>query len=317
MINLTGKSCSFPTAVSVIAMLLLSGPALSQTYPGPPNSGQAVPPKQTESRQAPSIPSHPAAPAGFEAVTFPSQAADGATLTAYWRKPAGNTPTPVIVALHGCNGLFTLRGALTRREIDWSQRFVGLGYAVLLVDSFNPRGFRGVCKLKAHERTVRPFDRARDAAAAVAWLARNPAIDKRRIAMIGWSHGGSSVLWGIDSRLAHEGVEIRAAVAFYPGCRVPAESEKWAPRIPLTILMGDADDWTPPESCRTLAAKHPSIRLIEYAGAVHGFDAPNTPLTTLTGLGLTKDGTAKIGTDPKARSAAIAEVERLLVEAFK
>ena len=268
------------------------------------------------SAQAPN-PAPPQPPPGFEPVTFASKAADAVIVTAYLKRPEGSARTPAIVALHGCNGLFTARGALTRRDVDWAQRFVGLGFAVLLVDSFNPRGFREVCRLKASERGVRPFDRARDAAAAVAWLAANPAIDKNRIALIGWSHGGSTALWSVDKRLVFEGAEIKAAIAFYPGCRVQAESVNWSPRLALTILIGDVDDWTPPETCRTLAAKHPAIRLIEYPGAVHGFDAPNTPPTLLTGLGLPKNGMAKIGTDPKARAAAIAEVGRILAEAFK
>ncbi len=259
----------------------------------------------------------PVLPAGFETVAIASKAADHAVVTGYLKRPAGVAKTPAVVALHGCGGLFTPRGTLTAREIDWVDRLNGLGYAVLLVDSFNPRGFRSVCRLKASERQVRPFDRARDAAAAVAWLAANPAIDRDKIALIGWSHGGSSVLWGADLRLKFEAADIKTAIAFYPGCRVPSESEKWAPRVPLTILIGDADDWTPPESCRTLAAKHPAIRLVTYPGAVHAFDAPNSPPRTLTGLGLTKNGTAKVGTDPKARAASIDEVRRILAEAFK
>ena len=178
----------------------------------------------------------PQAPAGYETITFKSKAADGATVTGYLKRPASaapTQPTPAIVALHGCNGLFTSKGALTPLNRDWVQRFNGLGYAVLLVDSFNPRGFRDVCRLTASERTVRPFDRARDAAAAVAWLATDAAIDRQRIALIGWSHGGSTVLWAADKRLAFGNADIKAAIAFYPGCRVPAESANWAPRVAL------------------------------------------------------------------------------------
>ena len=63
--------------------------------------------------------------------------------------------------------------------------------------------------------------------------------------------------------------------------------------------------------------QHASITLIEYPGAVHGFDAPDTPLRTRTDVGLTANGRAKVGTDLKARAAAIGEVTRILAEAFK
>ena len=100
---------------------------------------------------------------------------------------------------------------------------------------------------------------------------------------------------------------------------MPYRTDTWAPGVPLTILMGDADDWTPPDTCRALVQRHPQIRYVEYPGAVHGFDAPSTPLRTLTdvGISLKGDGRAKIGTDPKARAAAIDEVMGLLSDAFK
>ncbi len=295
-------NCSARIAAALVALGLVSAQAPDPEFAAP---------------AAPAASPAPTVPAGYETVAIASKAADRAVVTGYLKRPSGVAKSPALVALHGCGGLFTPRGTLTAREIDWVDRLNGLGYAVLLVDSFNSRGFRSVCRLKASERQVRPFDRARDAAAAFAWLAANPAIEKDKIALIGWSHGGSSVLWAADQRLNFEATEMKAAIAFYPGCCVPSESQKWVPRVPVTILIGDADDWTPPETCRTLAAKHPSIRLVTYPGAVHAFDAPNSPLRTLTGLGLTPNGTAKIGTDPKARAASIDEVRRILAEAFK
>lgn len=256
-----------------------------------------------------------AAPAGYEKVELTSKARDSAKIAAYVRRPSSDGRVPVVVSLHGCGGLFNERQALHRREIDWADRFVSAGYAVLLVDSFNPRGFRELCTLKSSDRRIRPAGRALDVAAAMNWVAFQPTLDKDRIAIVGWSNGGSTVLSSVDRRLQIDGVEFKTAIAFYPGCRLPAESEAWAPRVPLTILMGAADDWTQPGPCRALAAKHSSIRYIEYPGAVHGFDAPDTPRRTRKGLGLV--GEAQIGTDPAARAASIAEVERILKEAFK
>lgn len=267
-------------------------------------------PKSTPPLAAEAVP-------GFERIPLQSSGGGGAQITAYLRRPAlpSHGPVPVVVMLHGCGGLFTTRGALTRREVDWSDRFVGWGYAVLFVDSFSPRGFREVCTLKEQDRRIRPRGRAADAAAAVKWIASQATLDKARIALVGWSHGGSTVLWTVDRRMQADGAAIKTAIAFYPGCRVPAESEAWASAVPLTVLMGDADDWTRPEHCRALAAKHPVIRYVEYPGAVHGFDAPDTPRRTSKGLGLV--GEAQIGTDPNARAAAIAEVERILKDAFR
>ncbi len=82
--------------------------------------------------------------------------------------------------------------------------------------------------------------------------------------------------------------------------------------------MGSADDWTPPAPCRLLAERG-AVRLVEYPGAVHGFDAPNMPRRTRTGVAYSARGDGKVesGTDPKARAAAIDEVMSILKAAFR
>jgi dienelactone hydrolase len=258
-------------------------------------------------------------PSGFESVDIDVPGPRAATIKAYLRRPDSDKPVPAIVAMHGCGGLFRADGRMTARETDWADRLVRLGYAVLLPDSFNPRGFRQICTVAGADRPIRPRNRATDAAASAAWLARQPFVDTTRLALLGWSHGGSTVLSAADKGPGEASrASFRAAIAFYPGCRVYAERADYAARMPLTILIGDADDWTPPEPCRELA-KRANIKLIEYQGAVHGFDAPNTPRRTLSGVGLSArgDGKVEVGTDLKARVAAIEAVTSILGEAFK
>jgi dienelactone hydrolase len=258
-------------------------------------------------------------PPGFEAVDIAVDGPRAATIKAYLRRPtSGNQPAPAVVALHGCGGLFTAQGKLMARETDWADRLSAEGYAVLLPDSFNPRGFRQICTIAGADRAIHPAQRAYDALAAAGWLGRQPFIDASRLALLGWSNGGSTVLATVDASRKDRGTTpFRTAIAFYPGCRVSAERAGYAPNAPLTILIGASDDWTSPEPCRALAARLP-IRLIEYPGAVHGFDAPNTPRRTRSGVGLTSSGNSavQVGTDPAARAAAIAEVRGILSKAF-
>jgi dienelactone hydrolase len=251
----------------------------------------------------------------YEKVSFRSNGAGGANLSGYLFRPQASAPVPVVITLHGCGGLLTRSGDVQKRERDWARRIVAWGYAALFVDSFNPRGFREVCTLGEDQRAIRPRDRAEDVAAAIAWIRETPTLDPRRIALVGWSHGGSATLWSSDRRISFAPTDLRAAVAFYPGCRPMAASAQWAPRVPLAILIGGDDDWTRPEPCRALARKHPEIRYIEYPGAVHGFDTPDLPVRVREGIGLV--GKAKIGTHPQARAEAIAEVERLLKAALE
>ncbi len=256
-------------------------------------------------------------PAGFEVIEFSVGGGRAATLKAYLRRPAGTARAPAIVALHGCGGLFGSAGRFSARELDWAEAWVGDGYAVLFPDSFNPRGYREICRLTEGNRPIRPRHRADDATAAQAWLAQQPFVEKARIAVVGWSHGGSSTLWAADKGAASVAAAFKTAIAFYPGCRSAIENAGYAPGLPLTILIGSADDWTPAAPCRELAARH-SIRLIEYVGAVHGFDAPNSPRRTRNDVGVSGSGggQVQVGTDPAARAAAMTEVRRILADAF-
>ena len=104
---------------------------------------------------------------------------------------------------------------------------------------------------------------------------------------------------------------VSGFIAFYPGCRAYVGRKKWAPSAPLLILMGAADDWTPAEPCRALAARYPDmITLVTYPGAYHDFDVPGLPVRARSGLAFTagQDGVAHSGTDPAAREDAIAQV---------
>lgn len=224
-------------------------------------------------------------------------------------------PSPAVIALHGCGGNGRANGE-SARVTDWSQRFLAAGFVVLWPDSFGSRGLGAQCLLAS--RSITPAQRALDAVAASNWLATRTDVDKDRIVLVGWSNGGSTVLRAVSHDVEAPRADYKLAIAFYPGCRpitnrMRREPAWWSPRVPLTILMGGADDWTPPGPCRELGARN-NVRYLEYAGAYHGFDAPDTPVRIRRNLAYTADGrgAAHVGTDPAARAAAITEVMRLL-----
>lgn len=246
----------------------------------------------------------------LEKVTFPS--ADGTRIAGYVLKPQGAGPFPTLVLLHGCGGLFNRRGEMPSRERDWSARFVAAGYAVIFPDSFNPRGFRSVCS--ESDREINPAGRARDVAGTVAWLKMQSFVAKDSIAVVGWSNGGSTVLRYVPQSAV---ADVVAAIAFYPGCSALAKRGGWSSRVPLLILMGAEDDWTPAEPCRRLvAAAGGPTRIETYPGAYHGFDSPDSKLRTRKGMAFSVNGTGvvHVGTHPGARQQAIAATAKFLGE---
>lgn len=230
-----------------------------------------------------------------EQVSFPGRG--GLALKAKLYKPDGAGPFPAIVALHGCGGPWA------PRDSDWATRFTSAGFLVIFPDSFGSRGLGSQCQVRG--RTIRPRDRADDAFAAAEWLATRPDVNRNKIGMIGWSNGGSTVLSAARTIRAPSGVEFKQAIAFYPGCRVYAEEGNYNTRIPVTILHGLADNWTPAEPCKTL----PGTRFIGYEDAHHDFDHPNLPLRQRKAA-YTADGSGEVtvGTHPEARAKAIGTV---------
>ena len=103
-------------------------------------------------------------------------------------------------------------------------------------------------------------------------------MDAQRIGLLGWSHGGGSVLATIAA--APKGnMGYAAAVAFYPDCTSKSKAlQKFRPYAPLLLLIGEADDWTPAAPCKVLAAavaaRGEPMQIVTYPDTFHNFDSP-------------------------------------------
>ncbi len=239
--------------------------------------------------------------------------ADGTVLDAALVRPAGTPTGPAIVALHGCGGPYP------SRDGSWARLLSQQGHVVLLPDSFGSRGLGSQCRERNRAVTPRGLRRT-DAITAGLWLAEqadtHPA-GAAGIALMGWSNGGQTVL-----ATANQAPEAPTGlpkglfdrfVAFYPGCASTAANPAWQPAAPLLILVGQADDWTPAAPCQAVQRKDPArITLVSYPGAYHDFDAPDRPVRVLNGLSTPRGGQAHVGTDPAARTDALARVPAFL-----
>jgi dienelactone hydrolase len=226
-------------------------------------------------------------------------------------RPEGAGPFPAVVWMHSCAGV--IRGA--RHLDDWSRRLVRLGYVVAIPDSFSTRGHpNGVC---GYGMRVPPTQRVDDAYSALRHLRERPDVVSDRIGLIGYSHGGWTVLAAMDqdtaarARAAGGGPRgFAAAVAFYPECAAGAWVRRYRTVAPLLILAGELDDWTPAVPCQRLADRAREqgqpVRIVVYPGAYHSFDtyAPVMRVPeALQGRGAT------IGGDTAAREDSIKQVE--------
>lgn len=229
---------------------------------------------------------------------------------------AGGKPRPALVMLHGCGGLFARDGQLSERHRQWGELLAARGYVALFVDSFSTRGIREICTQTPKSRPLHLADRVNDAWAGRAFLASRADVDAQRIALLGWSNGGSTTLRTLRETPS-DTPPFAAAVAFYPGCESFLRAgQNYRPASPLLLLIGEADDWTPAEPCRRLAEAAPQIRLVTYPEAYHAFDAPSGRVRVRQDVpnGVNPGAGVTFGSNPAARADAVRRVSDFLAE---
>jgi dienelactone hydrolase len=238
---------------------------------------------------------------------------------------------PAVLALHGCGGMYSVlkskRDALSMRHQAMADLLVAEGYIVLFPDSFRSRGVEEICTIESRRRTITQRNRLSDTLGALAWLQQREDVQPDRIAVLGWSHGGSAVLAGLNAKQAAVAGRkaaadyFRAGVAFYPGCSDSLQVRPgYSLAAPLTLFVAGSDDWTPPGPCVNLAGRlrdaGEPVEITVYADTYHGFDAPGSArqqrLEVPNGVNPGKGVT--VGSNPAARSDAYVRLKQFLSE---
>jgi dienelactone hydrolase len=205
--------------------------------------------------------------AAAQSVSFPSIAvgnsAAGPEVKGWIYKPSGPGPFPAIILAHSCAG--------TNAHTDvWGKLLVSWGYLALAPDSFGPRGTKAVCTTP---NVVTPNMRIADIAGALDYLATRPDVVKGKVGIIGHSHGGSTVLRSSQKMFGLAQRGLAGGVAYYPGCNPAFDT---GISIPILLLAGDKDDWTPADRCRQMVAGLSQPGLVDavyYPSAYHSFDS--------------------------------------------
>ncbi len=239
--------------------------------------------------------------ASAETVRFPSIAvgssAAGPEMSGWMYKPSGAGPFPGIVLAHTCGGI-------GRHTDVWGKLLASWGYVVVAPDSFGPRGEKSVC---GRGNVVSGSMRVSDVAGAIDFLNAQPFVRKGEIGLIGHSHGGWTAMRAVQADYGLAARGLKAAVAYYPACAAGFDRNV---AVPLLILIGDKDDWTPADRCRQLEASgftQPGlVETVYYPNAYHSFDSKAADRTVTVADGkshrLAYDPVA--GPDAEARTKA-------------
>ena len=224
--------------------------------------------------------------------------ADGRTmLRGYVFEPATAPPWPAVVMLHGRSGPYSsaARGVydastLSQRHLQWGRFWASRGYLALHVDSFGPRGYPAGFPFgsyssrppEVNEQTVRPLD----AYGAAAYLRSRDDVLPQRIGLQGWSNGAMAGLATLaalphdrNAAMRAETADgFRAALLFYPGCRIQMRQD-YRPYAPALMFVASHDEEVAPGPCRVLAEQVQAraihhFELVWYEAATHAFDDP-------------------------------------------
>jgi dienelactone hydrolase len=239
-------------------------------------------------------------------------------LKAVLYRPEGQGPFPVVVGLHGCEGLQDSSGNVYPQYQDWAQHLLKSGFAVLYPDSYGSRGVGSQCGVRS--RLIRAQrERVVDANASRHWLQSQSWAIPGRISLLGWSTGAVSTLWAVRPRKVEkeEGADFRSAAALYPGCR-RLDATAWSARIPTLILVAGADDSSPAAFCEHMVAgargRSARASIVVYPGAYQNFDRPSHAIQLSSGYAFSVDGSGKVhtGTNLNAREDALKRVPQWL-----
>ena len=188
------------------------------------------------------------------------------------RLPANKSPNPAIVMVHGSAGV----GA----NVDnWARHLNGIGVAAFILDSFTGRG---IVETITNQSRLGHLTMIVDAYRAHALLSEHSRIDSARIAVMGFSKGGSAALYSSLRRFgrmhgtAH--LEFSGHIAFYPQCNTVYLDEEDTNDRPIRLFHGADDDYVSVEPAKRYVEKlqraGKNARLSEYPEAQHAFDNP-------------------------------------------
>ncbi len=157
-----------------------------------------------------------------------------------------------------------------------AEQLAKLGYVAFALDMYG----KGVLARDRQEaaRMAAPFkkDRAKmwsRALAGLEVLRKQPQVDPRRLAAIGYCFGGTTVL-----ELARAGADLAGVVSFHGDLSSPSPADAKNIKCKVLVLHGADDPFVPPEQVKAFEDEMRKAavdwQLVKYGDAVHSFTNP-------------------------------------------
>jgi dienelactone hydrolase len=194
----------------------------------------------------------------------------------YLSMPAGagaGQPVPAMVILPGSGGISP------GREEDYAKLLNEHGIAAFIVEYYEPRGMTKSFSYMLRSATVTEFDIVTDAYSALKLLSTSPAIDPKRIGVMGFSYGAMATRIAMDDRiravLAPQSPGFALHADFYGPCFQKLGTTK-TNGAPLLALRGTADNSNDLTACaqreKELEALGVAVERHTFEGAGHGWE---------------------------------------------
>jgi dienelactone hydrolase len=199
--------------------------------------------------------------------------------------PAGAGPFPTVLLIHGCGGL---RGANGPNPImdEYARSANEAGWAAAILDSYSPRHWeapwarRRVCT----GILLQGYRRAADVLAGLDLLRADARVDRKRLRIASWSHGG----WAVgdlvtlrdpgDGSFSRTMADVEAIYFTYPYCAFPSQAGRrdWTWKGVVRFVFAEHDTVQSAAGCRPMVDRAreagSEVETVVFPGVTHAFD---------------------------------------------
>ena len=182
--------------------------------------------------------------------------------------PAPGAKLPVVILAHGSGGP-------SATPENWARIFNRMGVASFMIDSFSGRG---LTQVSTNQGAMGRFNMTLDTFRAQELLAAHPRIDPERIAVMGFSRGGTAVLYTAMRRFQKiwsPGFKVAGTFPLYASCFDHVEEDVDVVG-PIREYHGEADDYASLPQCRDYFARMKAagrdVAQMSFPGVHHGYD---------------------------------------------